>query len=499
MLIKRIKAARSSGVPLVWITTPDQPAMLARLRAGWNGTPAPMLRWDSAAGLRPLNKAGEDIVAALLATDPSLAYNLAACLGAIDAEAPDDTLVVVSMADAVLKDDRTAQQAVVNVRDAFKATHRTLICLSEGVAIPSVLHSDFLTLEEQPPDAERIRAIITQTLDDARGAFDFAEPDDATTDHAITSLIGLHSFPIEQAIALSLRERGALVDDDLQERKRAIVRQIPGLSMPKPDLPLDCLGGLSQIKQYARHLFAGKRRPTLIVILEELEKAIGASTTESSGTTADQVAVMLTAMEDKRWGGLIAVGPPGSGKSQFAKSLGPTYGAPVMVLDLGNAKGSLVGESEAKIRNAVATISTMGGAHVMFVASCNALQSVPPPLRRRFTHGVWYFDLPNAEERANIWHIQLTAYALPLDAPRPDDTGWTGAEIRNCCEMADSFGVTPAEAAQYIAPVSQSDPESITKLRGLAVGRWLNASAPGRYTLPESGRASSPAGRRFQE
>ncbi len=499
MIVSRIKSARKAGVPLVWLTTPDQPGMISTLRAGWNGTPPPMVGWNMAEGLTAINRPGQDLVAAVTANHSSLGLNLSASLTALRTQAPDDTIVTLSMSDQLLLGDHADQpavQAILNLRDEFKATRRTLVCLAEGTKMPSVLGGDFLPLEDLPPTEQGIGQILDELLDAARGVIPLEEPDALTRDATIASLIGLHGFPIEQAISLSLKEHGKLVPADLQARKRAIVRQIPGLSMPRPDLPLSCLGGLAQVKGYADLIFTGTDAPKLIVIIEEIEKALAGVGHESSGTTDDQVGVLLTAMEDNHWKGLVAAGPPGSGKSQFAKSLGPTYGVPVFVLDLGGAKGGIVGQSEQQIRKAIAMISTMGRGSVMFVASCNSLRIVPPALRRRFTFGIWYFDLPNDDEKGAIWPIQLAHFGLPLDAPRPDDRGWTGAEIRNVCEMAASFRRTPAECAQYIAPVSESDPESIAQLRSLAVGRWLNASAPGRYTLPETSRPA--AGRKFE-
>lgn len=48
--------------------------------------------------------------------------------------------------------------------------------------------------------------------------------------------------------------------------------------------------------------------------------------------------------------GILAVGPPGTGKSLLAKSVGDTLGVPVFKLDMDALLGSLVGESESKTR-----------------------------------------------------------------------------------------------------------------------------------------------------
>ena len=73
------------------------------------------------------------------------------------------------------------------------------------------------------------------------------------------------------------------------------------------------------------------------------------------------------------------------------------------------------------------------------------------------------------------------------DKTAPRSKGWTGADIRNCCEVAWRLNISLVEASKFITPVSQSDPESIAKLRKMADGRFLSASYPGVYTITEAG------------
>ena len=43
-------------------------------------------------------------------------------------------------------------------------------------------------------------------------------------------------------------------------------------------------------------------------------------------------------------------------------------------------------------------------------------------------------DLPSPDERKAIWDIYLTKWNLSGDLP--DDDGWTGAEVKECCRKA---------------------------------------------------------------
>ena len=81
-------------------------------------------------------------------------------------------------------------------------------------------------------------------------------------------------------------------------------------------------------------------------------------------------------------------------------------------------------------------------------------------------------------------------FGIPEGQIRPDDTGWTGAEIRACCRLAALLDVTLTQAAHHVVPVSVTAAESVEKLRTWASGRCLNASAPGIYR-----RDGEPAGR----
>ena len=55
--------------------------------------------------------------------------------------------------------------------------------------------------------------------------------------------------------------------------------------------------------------------------------------------------------------GILILGVPGTGKSEFAKRLGNEVGRPTLRVDLGRLKGGLVGETERNIRQALQQLS----------------------------------------------------------------------------------------------------------------------------------------------
>src|SRR5437764_8821505 len=98
--------------------------------------------------------------------------------------------------------------------------------------------------------------------------------------------------------------------------------------------------------------------------------------------------------------------------------------------------------------------STRSRKRMLFIATCNSISSLRPELRRRFTLGTFFFDLPTAEERDAIWRIYLKKFGV--NGELPDDEGWTGAEIKECCRKAARLRISLHESASYIVPMSRS-------------------------------------------
>ena len=76
---------------------------------------------------------------------------------------------------------------------------------------------------------------------------------------------------------------------------------------------------------------------------------------------------------------------------------------------------------------------------------------------------------------------------------RPDDTNWTGAEIKSCCRLASLLDVPLVQAAQNVVPVAVTAGDKIEGLRQWASGRCLSADRAGVYSRVEG--VSGPVGR----
>ncbi|MET0742989.1 MAG: hypothetical protein ABWY78_06425 [Microvirga sp.] len=504
-----IRIARKVSTPLIAISTADQFATVATVAKSFEGSRVPpIVQWDCARGFLPVNQEGKAAIKAIMPAEefpgvtPGL--NLVEAL-TMAAKLPQRSILFLLNAHRFFNEPAVLQ-GILNVRDPFKGEQRTLILLASIVQLPLELQQDVMTFEEELPGEDVIRAIVVEEVRRAKEvAKDLPEPSDQELRQATEALSGLAVFPAEQATAMGIGASRRLDVPFLWNQKRAFIGQTRGLTFDDSIETFADIGGLDMAKQHGADLFGGKNPPRVIIRIDEIEKHIaGASgpAADSSGTSQDQLGVILRNMEDRKWKGLIAVGPPGGGKSIYTKTLGRTFGAPTLELDLGALKDRFVGSSEENARSVMRIIWAIAGPGAYFVATCNKLDVVPPELRRRFKHGIWFFDLPTREELRPIWAINLKRYELDgynVEELLDMSDGWTGAEVRNVCELAADTDKPIAAMRNRIVPVSVSDPDSIERLRRLAAGKFLSASYAGEYQHPAERTTATPSTRRFLE
>ena len=478
---KAFKAARRVSVPLIAIGTSDPASAIHAVRSALdaNTTTAPLLRWDIVHGLVGLNKPGREAVTRVLgdsgsplaSAGPSEALELAEKLD-------DDAALFFANAHRFFSDPIVVQ-AIWNLRDAFKANGRTLIMLTTpGTALPPELTQDVLVLDEPLPSGEDLQSIIQETYNSA----DLTEPDPLLLSKAIDALLGLAAFPAEQSLAMSLTQAG-LDPDVLWERKRQVIEQTPGMRVWRGGESFDQVGGCNNIKSFLTALLSGGESPRVVVFVDEIEKAFAGTGTDLSGVKTEMTGTILTWMQDREADGILLLGPPGAAKSAVAKATGNTAGIPTISFDLAAMQNSLVGASGERLRMALQIVDAVSQGRSLWIATCNSVSSLPPELRRRFTLGTFFFDLPTTEERDAIWRIYLKKYAVTGDLP--DDEGWTGAEIKECCRKAGRLSISLRESANYIVPVSRSAGEQIKSLRMQASGKFISASFPGVYQFQD--------------
>lgn len=483
-MIDRFIIARERGTPLIAIKTFDPQLTLTSIQTRcaktMDGQVAPLFVWDCIAGISGINQTAKDFCKRELTEDSTNAVTALE----MAAKIPDRSIFVCMNAHRGVTPDINPNwvQAVWNLRGIFKKSLRTLVMLCPDVVFPPELAQDVTMFDEPLPGNAELRTIVKEAFRSAREE----SPDEALVDKAVDAIAGLSVFAAEQVATMSLRrdtETKKIVLDleELWSRKAQMIQQTPGLSVYKGKETFDKIGGYGNLKTFLTKVIGGSRKPNAVIFVDEIEKAFAGATggtSDSSGVSQGFLGTLLSYMQDNECSGVILIGPPGTAKSAFAKAFSNTGEVPCISFELTGMKQGLVGSSEANLRNALKVVTAVSQGRAFFVATCNRIASLPPELRRRFKSGTFFLDLPGSEERAAIWDLYRKSSVEPL----PDDEGWSGAEIKQCCYLAyEELCCTLVEAAQYIVPVAKSAERQIQELRLEASGRFISASYPGYY------------------
>jgi hypothetical protein len=389
-------------------------------------------------------------------------------------------------------------QAIMNLRNPFTNPRRTLVMLATSIELPPELMQDVLVLDEPLPDSKQL-AEVTKTCYTSfnkelasKGMPTLKIPEGRDMEAITDALTSLAAFPCEQVVSMSLSKDG-IDTKSLWERKYKTIEQTDGLFVYRGNETFDDIGGAEQIKKRLTRIMTGKKRWRCVAWVDEIEKSIAGATGpvgDSSGTSQYALGKTLTEMQENMWDGFFGVGPGGSGKSLIAKAIGNTFGIPTFIIDYGAMQASLVGQSQQRVSAVMKILKAVGGDGVFWVATCNKIKAIPPELKRRFTKGIYYFDLASEEEKKMLWSMYLKKYNLE-EQKMPCDDGWTGANIAACCRNSCEEGVSILEAAESIVPITKSDPEGLTELRTMANGRFLSTTHPGAYVIPKVEKRSS--------
>lgn len=500
---KQWRDIRRTSTPLVVVRTPDPAALVARLVDALDPSDSgsPLLQWDGVRGLRPLNEpAGVDALRAVLAASnmvPEQTANPTAALQALE-HAPRQTAAFLVNLHLWWRQPEVVQ-ALWNLRDGFLTNRRTAVAVVPlGEQVPAEVQHDVVALDEPMPDLAQLRELVARETANYGLALGPAE-----VGAAADALCGLSAFTASQAVAMAARQSGVDVAA-LSAMRDEMVNHTPGLSVYRDDSTFADLAGYEVIKAEFLRLRAAREGVRAVVVIDEGDKAFAGSGADgqlgdSSGTKGDQLGAILTELDGlggTPQPGSLLMGHPGTGKTAFLRALAQELGVPCIRLDLGAMLSSLVGDSQARVRVALAVIRALSGGRALWGMTANSLSNLPAELRRRFDGmDLWFFDLPTREERAAIWRLYLAKYELaPAVLPASlatrkgqasfDDTDWTGAEIKKACYRAWNFGVDLGEAAASIVPSAVSDAAGVARRRAEAHQRFRSPSVPGAYRQP---------------
>ena len=483
---KQVLKARDVSVPIIAVRTAD-PAATVQVIAGIVVTrddkPAPVLQWDRVRGFMAVNKLAEGLIKGLGdAANPVEALIKSEKL-------PDYAAVIMLNAheDYTHPDFR---QALWNLRDPFKKNWRTMFLTQPSGGVPSSLEHDVLVIDEPLPGPEELAQIVRAQYDSSGIA---VPKDEAVILKAVDAIAGLSVFAAEQATALSLTPSGINLSV-LRERHRQMIENTKGLSVWRGADTFEKLGGLGAFKAFGRRFLSGRYRPGAVLWIDEVEKALAGVKGDLTGISQDYLATLLGYMQDQELPGILLMGHPGTGKSALAKAMAGEAAIPCIKMDMGAMHGSLVGESQHAIRQALKVATAISQGRLVVVATCNSVAILPPEFVNRFK---WRFfvDLPDAAEKKVIWPIHRERYEIDPKDKQPDDAGWNGREIDQCCSTAHTLRCSLREASEMVVPISQSSVEEMARRRNEAHGRYLSASKPGVFVQERETTQVEVAGR----
>jgi AAA+ superfamily predicted ATPase len=415
--------------------------------------------------------------------------------------AADSPRHVVLFRDLQLHMDQSDPMLVRRIKDILrvaKGNGHSIILLGCRLKLPAELEHEITHVDFSLPDNSQLGIVLDGILKSAK----LKAPNAAIREAALQSALGLTTTEAENAFALSIIETKS-IDHKVVAREKARTLKKNGLiEVVEATTSLDDIGGLGLLKEW----------------LMRQGGTFGASA-KAYGLPAPK--------------GLLIVGIPGTGKSLTAKATAGAFGQPLLRLDMGRVFGGIVGQSEANLRSVIQTAkaiapcvlwideiekgfsgsqssgSTDGGTSsrvfgsflswmqekekpVFVVATANDVSKLPPEfLRKGRFDELFFVDLPDALERAQIWDIVIKRHGRK---PGDFDTvalsraceQFTGAEIEadfiDAMHEAYAEGKEPGpkeilEAMTRTIPLANLMDGQISALRHWAKGRAREAAS----------------------
>jgi len=367
-------------------------------------------------------------------------------------------------------------QAIQNGVPRWKQLGSCLVMISPVIQIRPELEKIFTVIDLELPDEETLFHLQMELAKSVK-----VEPNP----ESVRAARGLTEFEAETAFALSIVKEGRFSTKVIAEAKAQMIRKSGLMEFWEPADIAD-VGGLENLKAYIRNRARGFK--------------------PANGNLPKPKGILL-------------VGIPGSGKSLACKATSNMLGWPLIRLDIGGLKNSLVGESERRMRQATSVIDAFGESvvwidetekafagskssgetdagttasmfghflcwmqetktPVLIMATANDISKLPPEFMRagRFD-ALFFVDIPSLAERKEIIGIMNRKYGtqIPLEFAEKLQ-GFTGAEIEQLAKDSLFDGLDAAMEA--IVPLSRTMREEIQNLRDWARTRARFANSP---------------------
>lgn len=403
-------------------------------------------------------------------------------------------------------------QVIRKIRDLVPALKsspnpKNVIFVSPTLVLPLELQKDVTIVEFDLPTTAEIKEVLGEMIvanaASGRIVIDLTPEDE---ERLVKAALGLTLHEAENAFARAMVWDGRLHRQDVEivlEEKRQIIRKSEILEFIKPELRIEDVGGLENLKRW---------------LLKRNKSWLDSAASYS-----------LPAPK-----GVLITGVPGCGKSLIAKAVSAMWQLPLLRLDLGKIFSGLLGSSEENMRKAIQTVEAISPSilwideiekgfsgvsgigdsgtssrifgsfltwmqektrPVFVVATANNIHALPAEMLRkgRFDE-IFFVDLPTHKERKDIFRLhlskrlkdprvigdfQMTEEALNRLAALTE--GYVGAELEQAVIAAlfEAFSEERsirfddlAKAIGTMVPLSITQAEQIQRIR-----EWANVRA----------------------
>lgn len=396
---------------------------------------------------------------------------------------------------------RKLKEIALHLKNSFK----TIVLVSPTMEIPTELEKEITVLNFPLPSREDLNELLEKILEDVKQFKRVrVDLDGAGRERLLQAALGLTLGEAENVFAKIIVKDERLSADDVNEvfsEKQQIIRKSGLLEYCATSESFSSVGGMAVLKDWLN-------KRSLAFSREAREFGLAAPK------------------------GILMLGVQGCGKSLCAKAVSTQWQLPLLRFDMGRMFGSLVGSSEENVRRAIAVAesvapavlwvdeidkafagsqasgATDGGttarvfgtfltwlsektAPVFVVATANDISHLPPELLRKGRlDEIFFVDLPDPEERAEVFRIHLhkrgrDSASFDLAGLAEASQDFSGAEIEEAINSAlyDAFyGREELRTGHVLkalgetVPLARTMDEQIGQIRRWAEGRARNAS-----------------------
>lgn len=301
----RLKALLKARTPLIWLQTPEEPRAEYEVKHACEELDRPLYVWRLTTGITQMVDPPQ--------TDSDVSPS------EVFSKMQEDHVWLLEDFDVHLEDPQTARQ----LKDAWTAhqaqAQPCCVVILTFAPVPEPLKHLAVHCELPLPDDGALLTTL-QAMSEKAG-------DESA---CVRSARGLTVSEAEQAFAVCYAAEEAITPEGVHGERVAALRQNQALQFVTVDQGLDDIGGLAAAKEW----------------LLKRAKAYSPEAREYG-------------LPEPR--GVLYIGIPGSGKSMICKAASLVLKLPLLRLDLGAIYGSLVGQSEERLREVLKTIDAIRG------------------------------------------------------------------------------------------------------------------------------------------